>query len=72
MKKLRKPGDVNCVVWVKQLLSGRWNNLALCDGKACTLWHYTFFLFGGMRLLMLTAEEHDETGSSQASYDDDG
>ena len=46
-------------------------NLALCDGKACTLWHYTFFLFGGTRLLMLTAEEHDEIGSSQASYDDE-
>lgn len=32
-------------------------NLALCDGKAGTLWHYVIVLFGGARMLLLTAEE---------------
>ena len=32
-------------------------SVALCDGKACPVWHGTVSLFSDARLLLLTAEE---------------
>lgn len=64
-------GQVICSGTHNKWQSGQLN-LALCGGKACSLWHHKIPTFGDTRLCCWMQRKHDKIVSTQPCYDKDG